>query len=63
MDMQPLAGACFSVETNVVFIFTGNKRHHFEAFVKSFFTPVFGGINSASQSLSAVGVVVNYPPA
>jgi hypothetical protein len=39
MDMRPLAGACFSVGTNAVFIFNGGKKHHFGAFVKELFAP------------------------
>ncbi len=36
MDMRPSAAVCFRVETNVVFIFNGGKKHHFETFVKGF---------------------------
>jgi len=36
MDMESLAGACFSVGANVVFIFNGGKKHHFGMFVKEF---------------------------
>jgi len=34
MDMRPSAGECFRIETIVVFIFYGGKKHHFGTFVK-----------------------------
>jgi hypothetical protein len=37
MDMESLAGTCFSVGANVVFIFNGGKKHHLGTFVKEFF--------------------------
>jgi hypothetical protein len=55
MDMPPSAGVCFRLETIVVFIFNGGKKHHFGAFVKKHFDPA----NADSRSLSNDGVVVN----
>jgi len=55
MDMESLAGVCFSVGANMVFIFNGGKKHHFGVFVKEF----FASANPASQGLSAGRVVVD----
>jgi hypothetical protein len=55
MDMRPLAGVCFSVGTNAVFIFNGGKKHHFGMFVKEFFALA----NPVSQSLSNGRAMLN----
>jgi hypothetical protein len=53
MDVRPLAGECFSVGANVVFIFlTGKRKHHFGGFVKKIFCAI-------KNALSDSGTVLN----